>query len=46
MIPRIADFLDKRSLPNPVELSPAAKTQLVVPEKPLRYAPLVEEMCI
>ncbi|KAF9792329.1 tRNA isopentenyltransferase [Thelephora terrestris] len=30
------DFLDKRSLPNPVELSPAAKTQLVVPEKPLR----------
>jgi len=30
------DFLDKRPLPNPVELSSAARTQLLVPTKPVR----------
>jgi len=30
------DFLDKQPLPNPVELSPAARAQLVVPAKSIR----------
>jgi len=30
------DFLDKRSLPNPVELTPAARIQLAVPAKSVR----------
>ena len=37
MMIRLADFLDKRPLPNPVELSSAAKTQLAAAEKSVRY---------
>lgn len=37
MITRTAGFLDKRSLPNPMELSSAARTQLVVPAISVRY---------
>ena len=37
MMIRSADFLDKRALSNPVELSSAARTQLAVAEKSVRY---------
>ena len=37
MITRPADFMDKRLLPNPVDLSSTARAQLLVPAKSVRY---------
>lgn len=37
MVTGTADFLDKRPLPNPIELSSAARAQLVVSVKSVRY---------
>ena len=37
MTTRIADFLDKRSLPDPVGLSSTARIHLAVPAKSVRY---------